>query len=478
MADVAYYYGEQIPKFASGSKYIRKTLGKGYDYDDINKEVLLQSTVTDAGHLQLPSGMTYQLLVLPQDDAQMSLEVLQKIEYLLENGATILGDKPKSVLGLKDYAERNAQLAQRADKIWNVKGEKQMIRHGRGTLFTGHTEKEILLAKGIVPDFQYTSREHVNLDYIHRQTATEDVYFIRNQDSLAIDVLVSLRVTGAAPYTFDPEHGTIDPVLTFSFSDNHISLPLQMEPWGSVFIVLKHDQKPLRSVVSITKNGQNIPDDVATSLSLDGEGGLFFKASQPGSYTITYADNNYETLNYSTPQEKQILNDSWDVHFPHGWGFEPIQHFDSLINWVDHAVPELSIFSGSATYKKSFILDKEFLSDGVSYVLDLGTVGEVAQVFLNGHEVGTKVFPPFKFDITGLLRTGHNHLSIAVANTWLNQLIGEAQKPLHQQRTRSNLSGSKADLTKRPWSNYKPQASGLIGPVIISGQTKYRLPRE
>ncbi len=83
VADVAYYYGERIPNFASGSKYVRKTLGFGYDYDDLNKEILLQSSATTDGRLQLPSGTTYQLLVLPEDSV-MSIEVLQKIEELMK----------------------------------------------------------------------------------------------------------------------------------------------------------------------------------------------------------------------------------------------------------------------------------------------------------------------------------------------------------------------------------------------------------
>jgi hypothetical protein len=98
----------------------------------------------------------------------------------------------------------------------------------------------------------------------------------------------------------------------------------------------------------------------------------------------------------------------------------------------------------------------------------LGKVGEVARIYLNGHEIGTKVFPPFVFDVSGFLREGENHLVVEVANTWLNQLIGETRKPFEEQRTSSNLGRNLNDnLTDRPWTDYPPKPSGLIGPVRL-----------
>ncbi|MGD9329030.1 MAG: hypothetical protein PVH48_08710, partial [Cyclobacteriaceae bacterium] len=102
-----------------------------------------------------------------------------------------------------------------------------------------------------------------------------------------------------------------------------------------------------------------------------------------------------------------------------------------------------------------------------SWILDLGRVGEVARVYLNGQEVVTSVFPPYKIDIGEYLKAGENYLVIEVANTWLNQLIGEKDKPFDEQRTRSNVGrGSKEDAS-RLWADYEPQPSGLIGPVRI-----------
>ena len=49
--------------------------------------------------------------------------------------------------------------------------------------------------------------------------------------------------------------------------------------------------------------------------------------------------------------------------------------------------------------------------------LDLGEVGETAEVTLNGQRVGVKIVPPYTFDISEFVRDGRNELTIDVTNT-------------------------------------------------------------
>lgn len=464
VADVAYYYGEQIPNFASGSKFVRKTLGPGYDYDDLNKEILLQSTVTPAGKLQLPSGMTYSLLVLP-DDPEMSLEVLQKIEKLLNQGATILGKKPSRVPGLKDYQSQEKKLKTLANTIWG-KSRKQLRPYGKGIIATGITERDILVGKGIFPDFQYTPLDTARLDYLHRSSNTEEIYFIRNTDSVFVQTNAHFRVSGKQPYLFDPVTGAIAPIALYADDQEKTTLSLELEPWGSTFIVFSDEKAGSKHVVSVAKNGQALfPQNPASGLRLSftEKGEIHFKAEIGGEYQLGYSDATSRSLKVETPQPPLVLTNNWQVRFPHGWGFDPIQEFEQLIDWRDHPNKELSIFSGVATYNASFTLEKGTLDQTSNYILNLGQVGEVAKVYLNGREVGTRVFPPYQFEVQDMLREGKNNISIEVATTWLNQLIGEAAKPMDQQRTRSNLKTG----DNRPWSNYSPSPAGLIGPVSL-----------
>lgn len=473
VADVAYYYGEAIPNFASGSKYVRKTLGDGYDYDDLNKEILLTSSVTDDGLIMLASGMKYQLLVL-QDSEEMSLEVLKKIEALLTNGAFILGKRPLRVPGLKDYKSKEKELIALADKIWSKSKKKYKKSYGNGMIYSGYTEREILEEKGIYQDFKYsfTQGENVRLDYIHRTTFEDDIYFIRNIDSADAQALLDFRVNGKQPHIYDPVNGRISKIALYVEENGRTILPINLTPYGSTFIVFMRKLENTPHVVAFEKDGSpGFPQNISSDLNIKytNQDLIECMPKVSGTYTLTFNDGSSRKIITQSEDEDRaiIFDESWDVYFPHGWGFDPIQQFDNLYDWVNHENKELSIFSGTATYKTRFTIENPEFDPGKSYTLDLGVVGEVAKVYMNGKEVGTSVFPPHLLNIDGILREGENYLVIDIANTWLNQLVGELDKPFDQQRTRSNVGRGNREDAKRIWQGYKPLPSGLIGPVQI-----------
>lgn len=92
VADVLYYNGDWAPNLVD-VKHVDPSLGKGYDYDVCNTEVLLTRLSVKNGRITLPDGMSYRLLVLP-DTKSMPVEVIKKIRAFVEAGATIVGPKP------------------------------------------------------------------------------------------------------------------------------------------------------------------------------------------------------------------------------------------------------------------------------------------------------------------------------------------------------------------------------------------------
>ncbi len=116
VGDVCYYYGDQGSNFVP-PKHIDPALGYGYDYDVTNREVLLQRMTVQDGRITLPDGMQYELLVLPERE-DIDLQVLQKLEQLVAQGATIVGPKPNRTGGLEGYPQRDQQVRQWADKLW------------------------------------------------------------------------------------------------------------------------------------------------------------------------------------------------------------------------------------------------------------------------------------------------------------------------------------------------------------------------
>ena len=68
-------------------------------------------------------------------------------------------------------------------------------------------------------------------------------------------------------------------------------------------------------------------------------------------------------------------------------------------------------------------------------------MGQTARLILNGKDLGERVCPPFRYDLTEALRDGENELVVEVSNTLANAV-------------RDNFSMFMAI-----------PASGLIGPV-------------
>lgn len=163
VADVAYYYGDQAPNFWPlyhnvPEKPLINGLGAGYDYDVVNTEVILNRMSVKDGRIMLPDGMTYRILVLP-DQHNIPLEVLQKLEKLVSDGATVIGPKPSEVPGMQEYKSRTARLRALAEKMWGD-SDRTTIKYknyGKGKIVWG-----ILLNNGL-PNSRSYLIFHVNL---------------------------------------------------------------------------------------------------------------------------------------------------------------------------------------------------------------------------------------------------------------------------------------------------------------------------
>jgi hypothetical protein len=53
----------------------------------------------------------------------------------------------------------------------------------------------------------------------------------------------------------------------------------------------------------------------------------------------------------------------------------------------------------------------------------------LAQMRLNGKDLGVVWTAPWKLELTGLLKSGKNALDIEVTNAWANRFIGDAALP-------------------------------------------------
>ena len=124
--------------------------------------------------------------------------------------------------------------------------------------------------------------------------------------------------------------------------------------------------------------------------------------------------------------------------------------------------PAVKYFSGVATYTNSFKSPKG-VRPGTPLLLDLGKVGDLAEVRVNGKLAGTAWHTPYRLDIGSAVKSGRNEVEIRVADLWVNRLIGDAQ-PGAKKLTYTALPTYRADAPLRP--------SGLMGPVQLLTQTR------
>ena len=87
---------------------------------------------------------------------------------------------------------------------------------------------------------------------------------------------------------------------------------------------------------------------------------------------------------------------------------------------------QLKRFSGYIDYSKTVELNP----DQGKIVLDLGRVRHLAQVWINGTDVGSRLWPPFTFEITDAIRPGMNTVKIRVGNLTNNNYGQKAESGL------------------------------------------------
>jgi hypothetical protein len=169
------------------------------------------------------------------------------------------------------------------------------------------------------------------------------------------------------------------------------------------------------------------------------------------------------SLEIARPRPAPVLDlgGGWDVAFQPGRGAPLGTTLAALGSLSDQADPGLRYFSGVATYVKTFALPKA-VKPGAPLWLDLGSVGDVAEVRVNGIVAGTTWHAPYRLDIGRAVKKGRNRLEIRVANLWVNRLIGDAQ-PGAQKTTFTTLPTYQPNAPLRP--------SGLIGPVTLLAGT-------
>ena len=132
------------------------------------------------------------------------------------------------------------------------------------------------------------------------------------------------------------------------------------------------------------------------------------------SVMIIFGDINYDGVDdYRSckTSDALVINPVFDISIAekNTDEFKNYKSTDKLFNITGR--DGLTRFSGHIKYEADIKLDKK------DYVLDLGYVGEVAEVYLNDSYIGTRQIPPYRFDISAdCICCDTNKLTVVVTN--------------------------------------------------------------
>ena len=243
----------------------------------------------------------------------------------------------------------------------------QLRQQGVVIIDKPYTEKTIA---GVPPDVKMSYGD--GIAYTHRRDGNTDIYFFSNQTYREEPVLMSFNISGRQATCYDAV--TDEYYRPNSWERNgHTVVECGFPGVGSSVFIIFSDSM-------LTK-----PADDAMSLEQE--------PAISGPWTIDFKESGLR------------LTDS------------------DLTDWSQHPDDKIRYFSGHARYTTPF----KYKGKKKRVLLDLGTVHDVAHVWVNGVDCGIAWTAPYEVDISKAVKKGKNLLEIEVVNTWHNALRGADQ---------------------------------------------------
>lgn len=398
VADILYYYGEDNNITGLFGGELPK-IPSGYNYDFVNADALTHLVGVKKKMLTTPSGMSYKVLFLDKNVKRMSLTVLRKIAELAKKGAVICGTKPEIPASLLDSQKEFNDLI---NQIWNT---------NRPNVYDEAVSlQEALQSQGIQPDVTLVDD---SIRFVHRTLPTAEIYWVNNSSNQAKHVELSFRVSDKLPEVWHPETGEKEAV-SYKMLDDRTVVTLDLVQQDAVFVIFSGKAKE-REVVLPKLEKKEV-------LAIDG---------------------------------------SWNVSFQEKRGAPQSIVMEQLTDFSLSKDAGVKYFSGTASYQKEFEVADSLYNADATYYLDLGEVRNMAEVFVNGQNMGFFWKSPYIVPVTSLQK-GKNELEIKVTNQWVNRLIGDVQPDAKDKITYTAMQFYAADAPLLP--------SGLLGPVRLWSQ--------
>jgi alpha-L-rhamnosidase len=379
-------------------------------------------------------GIQHPILVLPPTD-RIPIDTLRKIDAWVKGGGKIMavGHAPT----LDSNGTSSSELRGLSQKLFNIE-----------TLIPDTSTLEEALHHAATPDLKLKSSDTATaeqLGFIRRRLPDADIYFIVNTSNRPFKSAALFSGNFKSVARWDPESGASTGDGIVQTADN--SIDLELAPYESAVYVFSNQPGEQRTN----------PRPRSEILDLSHDWKVTFSSSHRTvtEETLTDWTASPATLHYSG---------------------EAVYHRDFTLAAVPAGPIYLQIDGGSALAgPASFVgdhvpLGADGLPDpkitlpgpGMHAYFD-PPVHEAALVLINDQEVGALWHPPYRLEVTNLLRPGLNHLEIHVYNTALNAWSAQ---PLRDYRPLIEKYGDRFQMQNL--DQVKPVASGILGDIRLT----------
>lgn len=352
----------------------------GYNLDFFDDGILADAKVL-SGVVSL--GMSdHRVVVLPAVE-WMPLESMRKLDAFVKSGGILIatGRLPSSVPGLQAADKDQTELKAIVARLFS--GSNPSVR------LIANEEEIGSALNGLLQSDASITPSGKDFGVVHRKTADADIYFVANTSNQTRNVQIAFRASGKAEI-WDAFTGRSVGANTLASSGSRTDVGLSFEPYRS-YVVVFTKQSSASAAVTHSE----------TAASID-------------------------------------MNSDWSVSF----GSQPAVQMPTLRSWAESDATRN--FSGVGTYERTVDVSTEFVRSGSVIALDLGEavelpvqalrngmqtwidppVREAAVIYVNGQRAGSLWSPPYRLDVTSLIKPGKNTIRILVGNTALNFMAG------------------------------------------------------
>lgn len=346
--------------------------GSGCDYVTEN---ILKGASFDNG-LMSYGKRSYRTLLMPEVET-LDLETIESLKVFVKSGGQIvfIGHRPFKSPDPNGMGEKDEEVKSLMEDLQSAgSGRVEDYPPPREDIITWYAEMQESLDLGSYVKFHKTSK------YLHQNTYELDgkpLYFLANyslSESISVEAEFKAK-PGQRPWLWNADSGE----------------RFLMETEGTV---LKFSLPRATSVIIVFENRSE---------------GKAFTPLQLSADNIT-------------------VSGAWQLELNHINGQRTSLEIPSLTDLSQ--LPETKGFAGQAVYHRSLTLEKDDYS-----CLDLGDVQGVAEVSLNGKDLGVRWYGAYVFDVKGALKKGENKLEVKLTTICGNYLKSQKENAIAQRWT-------------------------------------------